>query len=202
MIGLLFLLMAVQPIRDARRAAPDIVVTIEGSVTVLPNTFRSATKDGGFAIQDATGGIYVSTHVIYKLKPFERVRVTGRIQEDGHGLRVIKATAVQKLKGLVMMIQPKRVPTGSVGIENQGELITVQGVINRIRRDAPYGMGIFINDGSGDVQVYIHQSAPIGTLDLFQVGTRIGVTGFSGQYDRYVEVCPRSVDDIRENPPQ
>lgn len=202
MVTLLFLLMAAMPIHDARKAARDAEVTVQGAVTVMPNTFRSSTSDSGFAIQDSTGGIYVSTQETHKLKPLEQVRVTGWIQDDGHGLLILKPTLVEKRKGPLVAIPTKHVRTGDVGRSTQGWLITVQGVINRIRHDAPYGIRVFINDGSGDVQVFIHQSALIGDLNLFQVGTRIGVTGFSGQYDALAEVCPRSAADIRENPPR
>lgn len=48
-------------IADARNKPLGTVVTVEGSVTVPSASFTSSTFDQGFAIQDATAGIYVST---------------------------------------------------------------------------------------------------------------------------------------------
>jgi hypothetical protein len=48
-------------IADARSAPPGTVVTVEGSVTVPSASFTSSTFDQGFAIQDDTAGIYIST---------------------------------------------------------------------------------------------------------------------------------------------
>ena len=47
------------PITEARALAHGTEVTVEGYVTVAPGTFVSAMGNEGFALQDATGGIYV-----------------------------------------------------------------------------------------------------------------------------------------------
>src|ERR1700750_1095382 len=47
-------------IAEARSLPPNTVVTVDGSVTVPSGAFSSSTGDQGFAIQDHTGGIYVS----------------------------------------------------------------------------------------------------------------------------------------------
>src|SRR5262245_41389887 len=47
-------------ISEARSLPLGTVVTIDGSVTVPSGAFSSSTFDQGFAIQDRTGGIYVS----------------------------------------------------------------------------------------------------------------------------------------------
>ena len=48
-------------IAEARTLPLGTVVTVDGSVTVASGAFSSSTGDQGFAIQDHTGGIYVST---------------------------------------------------------------------------------------------------------------------------------------------
>ena len=47
-------------IAEARSLPLGTIVTIDGSVTVPSGAFSSSTFDQGFAIQDRTGGIYVS----------------------------------------------------------------------------------------------------------------------------------------------
>lgn len=48
-------------IAEARSLPLGTVVTVDGSITVPSGAFNSSTFDQGFAIQDHTGGIYVST---------------------------------------------------------------------------------------------------------------------------------------------
>jgi hypothetical protein len=55
-------------IRDARTLASGTVTTIKGTVTVPSGAFASSTYDQGFAIQDKTGGIYISTQTTHRLK--------------------------------------------------------------------------------------------------------------------------------------
>jgi hypothetical protein len=47
-------------IAEARSLPLGTIVTIDGVVTVPSGAFSSSTFDQGFAIQDRTGGIYVS----------------------------------------------------------------------------------------------------------------------------------------------
>ena len=47
-------------IAEARSLPLGTIVTIDGSVTFPSGAFSSSTFDQGFAIQDRTGGIYVS----------------------------------------------------------------------------------------------------------------------------------------------
>jgi hypothetical protein len=47
-------------IAEARALSVGTSTTVEGFVTVAPGTFNSATGDQGFALQDKTGGIYVT----------------------------------------------------------------------------------------------------------------------------------------------
>ena len=47
-------------IGEARSLPLGTIVTVQGSVTVPSGAFSSSTFDQGFAIQDRTGGIYVS----------------------------------------------------------------------------------------------------------------------------------------------
>src|SRR5262245_9635427 len=71
----------------AARALPlGSSVTVRGSVTVPSGVFRSSTFDEGFAIQDRTGGIYVSIATNLGLAPRQQVRVTGRLADNGFGL--------------------------------------------------------------------------------------------------------------------
>src|SRR5690348_18414675 len=66
-------------IAEARSLPLGTVVTIDGSVTVPSGAFSSSTFDQGFAIQDRTGGIYVSTSDNLGFTLRQQVRVTGTL---------------------------------------------------------------------------------------------------------------------------
>lgn len=68
-------------IAEARSLPLGTVVTITGSVTVASGAFSSSTFDQGFAIQDRTGGIYVSTPDNLGFAPRQQLRVTGTLAD-------------------------------------------------------------------------------------------------------------------------
>lgn len=68
-------------IAEARSLPLGTVVTIDGAVTVPSGAFSSSTFDQGFAIQDRTAGIYVSTPDNLGFAPRQQVRVTGTLAD-------------------------------------------------------------------------------------------------------------------------
>jgi hypothetical protein len=57
---------------------------------------------------------------------------------------------------------------------------------------------VFVDDGSGETQIFIAASTGINPFRLpyVQVGKRIKVRGFSGQFLAQFEVLPRILLDI------
>src|SRR5260370_25966895 len=120
-----------QPIEigAARNLPLGTVVTVEGSVTVPSGDFSSSSFDEGFAIQDHTGGIYVSVATNLGLTVRERVLVTGQLVDSFGLLTLVPAAArdVHARRGHGRRIQPRWGPTGSVGPPTQGRLAHVAG---------------------------------------------------------------------------
>ena len=69
-------------IAEARALPLGTVVTIDGVVTVPSGAFNSSTFDQGFAIQDRTGGIYISVPDNNGFGLRQQVRVTGKKRDD------------------------------------------------------------------------------------------------------------------------
>jgi DNA/RNA endonuclease YhcR with UshA esterase domain len=183
------------PIAAARQQAQGTSVTVEGLVTVPSGDFRSSSSDQGFAIQDQTGGIWVSVEKNLDLQLGQRVRVTGTLGESEEKLQIAAAPAdVRRLPG-----QELRVPTGQVGEATLGFLVTVEGTVTQpVEKDLPYGYKVFIDDGSGPAQIYLNASTNIDPLSpWFKPGRKIRVTGFGNQYGTAYEVDPRSRRDIK-----
>jgi uncharacterized protein YdeI (BOF family) len=190
------------PISEARGLATGSKVTIEGSVTVAPGTFVSAMSDEGFALQDSSGGIYVKLAQKLGFGLEARVRVTGTLDEQNK-LRILKAEPadVQTLQG-TGQVSPRNVSTSGVNESVEGSLVRVTGNVSQtFQDDAPYGYKLYINDGSGEVQVFVHVSAGFdkSALQALPLGQRITVVGLAAQYETTYEVAPRQPSDLTSN---
>lgn len=186
-------------INGARTRDTGTPVTIEGAVTVAPGTFKSAMEDDGFSVQDSSAGIYVK---MAQKQPFglgAKVRVTGTLDEQNK-LRILKAepAGVKQLHG-TQQVSPKTVATGEVNESVEGQLVQVSGNVTKtFQDDSPYGYKLYIDDGSGEVQVFVHVSAGFdkATLQALTANQRITVVGLAAQYETTYEVAPRQPSDL------
>lgn len=183
-------------IAEARSLPLGTVVMVDGSITVPSGAFSSSTGDQGFAIQDHTGGIYVSVADDLGFAPRQQVRVTGQLA-DSSGLLILTNVTDIKPHGSGPKVQALPVTTGGVGEATEGKLVRIRGTITQpVFNDPPFGSIIFINDGSGEVHSFVNASTGIDVSGLHQ-GQTIEVTGFSGQFEAAYEVDPRFQDDIK-----
>ena len=185
-------------IRDARALASGTVTTIRGTVTVPSGAFTSSTYDQGFAIQDKTGGIYISTQTNHRLKLGDTAEVTGVLGQT-FGLTIVTPGGGRSviIKRDNDNVTPQRIATGSVNEASEGRLVTIRGNVSQaVSSDLPYGYKFYVNDGSGEIQVFVSTSS---NLDLSQMslGTAVNITGFSGQFDTTYEVQPRIQRDLK-----
>ncbi|HEX2203450.1 MAG TPA: hypothetical protein VHG91_09145 [Longimicrobium sp.] len=182
------------PVAEARRGALGATVEVSGVVTV-----PSGSLDRGFAVQDATGGIYVqATDSTVTYSAGQRVRVAGALAEN-HGLLGIGPAFVEVL-GPAAAPAPRDVRTGEVGEATEGWLVRVRGTVTGdVVDDRPYGWKITIDDGSGPLLVFASASAWID-VGRVRAGQRIEAVGLSGQYDDHAEVLPRGDADLRVLP--
>jgi len=185
-------------IAEARSLPLGTIVTIDGVVTVPSGAFSSSTFDQGFAIQDRTGGIYVSVPDNLGFSLRQQVRVTGTLADTVlPGLLVLVDVTDVKVHGSGPKVRPLPVATGDVGEDTEGQLVTITGTITQpVINDLPFGFIVFINDGSGEVHSFVAASTGIDVSGL-SPGQTIEVTGFSGQFADDFEVDPRTQADIR-----
>jgi hypothetical protein len=186
----------------AARALPlGTVVTVEGSVTVPSGLFSSGgTLDQGFAIQDRTGGIYVSVATNLDLTLRQRVQVTGQLAASNGLLILVPAsTGEVEVQGRGRRVEPLWVRTGRVGAPNQGLLVRVVGVITQpVMPDPPFGSQVLVDDGSGPIRIFVNTSTGIDVSGLAP-GQLLSVTGFSSEFDT-PEIDPRFQSDLRQPP--
>jgi len=184
-------------ISEARKLLPGSVVTIQGTITVASGTFSSSTPYG-YALQDSTAGIYIIDSIPPmegEFKSGEMVMVTGVVEEISNLLAIRETTATKTGTGNVITLIP--VNTGNVNESYEGMIVYTSGIIESLRNDLPYGYKIYINDGSGLLNIFVNTSAGfLGDTTQWRVSDSISVIGFSAQYGAEYEVEPVMRQDI------
>lgn len=179
--------------------AADAEATVEGFVTVAPGTFSSATSEQGFAIQDDSGGVYVSTMTKLDFGLDAKVRVKGKLGDIAKLATINSASADVSVQSGTKSVTPADVKTGDVNESVEGTLIHVTGKVTQtFMDDSPYGYKLYIDDGSGEVQVFVHITTGIDSASLMSlaIDDSVSITGFTSQYEATYEVCPRSAADM------
>ncbi len=182
----------------ARAIRPGVRVTIEGVVSTPSGAFQSSFGDAGFAVQDATGGIYVSLPFDLGLHVGERVRVVGT-RGDSQGLAILvpdhpNDVVVQKGRGDVPV---RAQTTASLGEATEGWIVRLTGrLVGPVTSDLPYGYKLTLNDGSGPAVVFINVETGIDAMALVP-GDTFRMTGFASQYADHYEIDPRFPADVR-----
>ncbi len=191
---------SVMSISDARALADGTSATVEGFVTVAPGTFNSANGDQGFMIQDATGGVYVGIADLLTFPLDQKVRVTGKLSQvvQQTVLATTKAD-VSEVAAMTMTMVPVDTKTGDVNEQVEGKLIRVAGKVTQmVMDDSPYGMKFYVDDGSAEVQVFVHLVAgkPVIDTSMLAIDQMVTVVGVGAQYETTYEVAPRKADDL------
>lgn len=86
----------------------------------------------------------------------------------------------------------------------EGLIITVSGVVTQaVFDELPFGFQFSVDDGSGELAVFVHASTGINPLELpfLAVGKGVRVTGYSGRFADEIEIQPRFPNDIRPDSP-
>ncbi|HUQ61416.1 hypothetical protein [Lentzea sp.] len=187
----------VSSIAEARTLPPGTVVTVGGTVTTPPGAFESSFFDKGFGLEDRGAGIYVSIAVDLGISVRTQVRVTGTLR-DSSGLLVLvpgdPADVVVRGKGPA--VRPRLLATGAVGERTEGRLVRVVATVTRAPvPDLPYGFKFFVDDGSGELTIFVNTQTGIDLTGL-TTGHTVSVTGFSSQFDTHYEIDPRFQADI------
>jgi hypothetical protein len=184
-------------IARARTLPLETVVTVEGTATTPAGAFESSFFDKGFAIQEHGAGIYISVAAGLDVTPGSRVRVTGTLR-DSFGLRVLvpAGPSAVHVYGNGPRILPAPVATGAVGESTEGLLVRVVAEVTRAPvPDLPYGYKFSVDDGSGELTIFVNTQTGIDLAGL-TAGRTVRVIGFSSQFDTHYEIDPRFPSDI------
>jgi hypothetical protein len=184
-------------IAEARTLPIGTLVTVDGSVTTPSGAFYSSFFDYGFGLQDKSAGIFISQQTDPGVAPRRQARVTGTLQISAGLLILVPASPSDiKLHGTGPKVAAQWVTTGGVGESTEGRIVRVVGTITQApSSDLPYGYKFFVDDGSGELQIFVNTQTGIDLSGL-TVGQTVSVTGFSSQFETHYEIDPRFPADI------
>lgn len=179
------------PIPQALAARNRSFVTVRGVVTAPPGLLGA--RD--FWIQDAGGGahIYIASNVpLPRLSLGAEVQLRGRVV-TAFGAREIRVEAADALKivGVGQPVFARALGTGQANFANEGLLVTAQGRVTRAQ-----SRELFLDDGSGELRVYINAATGI-RLPRLRGGEPIRVTGILSRFDGEPELLPRYTSDLQ-----
>jgi hypothetical protein len=189
-------------IAQARTLPIGTVVTVDGSVTTPSGAFESSFFDKGFGLQDKSAGIFISLQTDLGVAPRAQARVTGTIQSSAGLLILVPASPSDvKIHGAGPKVKPEFVTTAAVGEATEGRIVRVVGTITQApTSDLPFGFKFFVDDGSGELQIFVNTQTGIDLSGLM-VGQTVSVTGFSSQFETHYEIDPRFPSDIEVRNP-
>lgn len=167
-------------IAAARAQANGSTATIIGVLTTPLGALETGRKA---FVQDATAGIaiYLDTAVVGALSAGSLVQATGTL-DDRFAERTLRVNLVDLVPlGDDVLPAPMVASTGSIGEDVEGSRVLVAGVTVGSPSDLADGLGLMVDDGSGQVRVIVAPAA-LGGLTV-PSGTQVIAAGPVGQRD-------------------
>ncbi|MEK3757000.1 choice-of-anchor I family protein [Paenibacillus sp. FSL P4-0338] len=170
----------VTPIAEVQAAATGTKFTIQGTVTSSASGYDQSTAFfDSIYVQDATAGINLFP-VSGNFRAGQKVEVTGTV--GGYqGEKQLTVTEIQIIDSSIHELVPARVSTAAaIADSTRGSLVQVEGTVKAVNLDSGKVGAIIVNDGSGDVRVFIDgYITPDVQLETIQPGERISAIGLS-----------------------
>lgn len=177
-------------ISQAKAKEKNTEVKVRGIVTVPPNIVNATY----FYIQDDTAGvqIYFSKKDFPNLKLGDEIEVTGKISERSGEKKINIADKTDiKIISSGRNRSPAEIKTGDVKENFEGSLVRMYGQITK-----QSGNTIYIDDGSGEIKIYIQKTTGIKKPE-WKKGDWVTITGIVGQTSTGYRVMPRYQEDLQ-----
>ncbi len=170
-------------VKDLKDGTP---VVTEGIVSAPPNSLGKNIlylSGSGIQVYSSKGfGVFVIG---------DRLRITGKMSTSGGERRILVSAKTDVVKVSVGEVpQAHELKTGEVTEPYEGSLVSVAGPVTKSSGDTFY-----INDGSGEVRIFIRDITGIVKPRLTK-GTFVTVTGIVSQTKAGYRIMPRTQDDI------
>lgn len=175
-------------LKNIRQEDEGAVVTVEGVVSAPPEVLgKGIVYLAGSGVQ-----LYLSDEDFPDLVLGDTLKVIGEIGSylGETRLKLASAKDVTKIKTVEAPL-PHAVKTGEVGEDFEGFLVVVAGKVTETSGDTFY-----VDDGSGEVKVFIKESTEIEKPKM-KKGDLVTITGVVSQTTSGYRVLPRFQEDVR-----
>jgi len=176
-------------IKTARSEEKGSAVKVGGIITVIPGVLSNKY----FYIQDKSSGIQIYSYEedFPELKLGDKVEVQGEISFSEAKIKISSGEDINILSS-GDIISSKLVETGKIDESLEGMLVTVSGQVAKTS-----GSTFYLDDGSGEVKVYIIKSTEIKKPEMGK-GDWFTITGIVSETSSGYRILPRYQDDVRE----
>ena len=171
-----------------REFEPGDKVKVNGTVAVLPGVFSTQY----FYIVGSPGvQVYSSKKLFPDLQVGDQVEVSGELSEIYGELR-LKISVAEDIQKIAISTPPEPViiECDKIGENMEAQLVRLKGEVTDKQ-----GSTVWLDDGSGEIEVYIKTSTKINKAKIKE-GEAITVIGIVSQKDDSYRVMPRSQKDI------
>ncbi len=165
------------------------LVKVKGTVAVLPGILGTQVF---YVVSSSTGlQVYNYKKDFPALTVGDYLEVSGELaQTQGEARIKTKAKSDMAVKEHGAPPPALELSCDQVNEENIGQLLRVSGEITDKKSST-----LYLDDGSGEILIYIKQAAGISTKNLTP-GQAVSVTGILGKTSTGLRLMPRSEDDI------
>jgi DNA/RNA endonuclease YhcR with UshA esterase domain len=171
---------------DVRSEEMGEIVEVEGVVSATIGVLgKGIIYLSGSGIQ-----VYLSNGDYPEFALGDRVRLAGKLSSIGGEarIRVSSSSGIEKVG--VGELTVHEMETGEIGEEEEGWLVRVSGEVSRTS-----GSTFYVDDGSGEVRVYIKSSTGIEKPKM-KKGMAVRVTGVVSETSSGYRILPRLQEDV------
>ncbi len=190
------------PIAKARELQGHEVV-VEGSATMYTGGFYAGGGNVKFYVQDDTGGIQVQVFGgagVVNIPLGARVRVRGIIGKYRGAVQIVPQAVPADIQVVAppgeQEPQPQIVPLAQANDPAlAGQLLQVEGTLANLRESSYNYTLDLVDEGGHALAVYVDKNTHI-TLEEFQGGDRVRITGILEERDGVLYLYPRQPSDL------
>lgn len=183
-------------IRNARSAADNSYVTVQGVITSEPGVFGGS----GFYLQDGTAGIYVYPSAATEFHAGDKTKITAQKTVFNSEAELMNEVQVAKLDDSAGIPAPAPIVQDTVNDSNQGQLITLKNMTVRNYQTVTGSLEFDLVNGSVTNRVRVDSRTGVQADRLkqsFPEGTKVDITGISSIFKNNYQLKLLKLEDIR-----
>ena len=175
-------------IKDIKHFTKYSRVKVSGIVSTPPGIFANNT----FYLLGSGIQIYSYEVKIPKIELGDKIEIIGRVSEVGGEKRILLDDKEDiRIIDHNNLVASKLISTGDINESTEGYLAMIEGKVSQIKEDV-----FFLDDGSGEIKVYIKPQANIKKPEI-KIGDWMVVVGQVSQTSAGYRILPRFQGDIK-----